>query len=100
MEAQPQTTTPIEEQHSFSWKGFIVWPLVILMFYVLSSGPILMMMQRQQISTQNVFVVEVYWPLLYAYKDTQLHKPLGMYFHVWAPKVFDKGGDWQWPSSD
>jgi len=94
MEAQPETTTPIEEKHSFNWQMFVLWPFLILVLYVLSSGPVVRLVRQGRISRSNgVFIERVYGPVAWAYERTPLHKPLGMYFHLWAPKSFDKNGD-------
>jgi hypothetical protein len=85
-------TTPNEEKRSINW-SFIVWPLVVLLFYVLSFGPVQMMMEKGHIQRTNEFVWKFYKPLILAYWKTPLHKPLGMYCRLWSPKHFDKNGD-------
>jgi hypothetical protein len=98
MDAQPETTTPIEEKHSFNWQAFILWPFLILVLYVLSLGPVEMMTARGIISSApgdsvNELLYGFYTPLRWAYGHKPLHKPLGMYLHLWAPRLFDKNGD-------
>ncbi len=94
MDEQPATITPKEEKHSINW-GWIVWPCVILILYVLSSGPLIMLSQKELIPQDNGFLTKFYSPLRWAYNETPMHKPLGMYFHLWAPKFIDKNGDFQ-----
>jgi hypothetical protein len=92
MDEQHATTTPKDEKHSINW-GFILWPLVILALYVLSSGPVLMMDSKGRLSYYNKLVWRIYAPLEWAYFRTPLHKPLGMYLHLWVPKDFGKNGE-------
>lgn len=91
MERLAETTTPNEEKHSKSLPGFIVWPFVILILYVLSVGPVEMMEDKGRISHNNP-MLRIYEPLAWAYMKTPFHKPLGMYLHLWS-KHFDKNGD-------
>jgi hypothetical protein len=92
MPEKPETTTPDDEKHSFNW-GFIVWPVVILFLYVLSWGPVMMMKEKGRISSSDGFVWNFYAPLAWAYFGAPLHKPLGLYLHLWVPKYFDKDGN-------
>jgi hypothetical protein len=39
------------------------------------------------------FLDGFYTPIEWAYAFTPLRKPLGMYFHLWVPEVFDKNGN-------
>jgi hypothetical protein len=97
MEAQPQITTPVEEKHSNCWTGFIVWPLVILVLYALSWGPVMKMYLKGSISADNDFVYEFYAPLVWATANTPLKKPLRMYLHLWLPQGVNKNGDYRPP---
>jgi hypothetical protein len=92
MEKPAETTTP-KEKRSINWGALILWPVVILILYVLSWGPVIMMIEKGHISSTNEFLRMFYRPLGWAYAETPLHKPLGMYFHLWAPQYFDKKGD-------
>jgi hypothetical protein len=108
---QPETTTPSE--HSFNWRDFIFWPLVIVFLYVLSWAPVLRM-QKEAFWNQHPlgangveilrmsqktphwntdFVRGLYEPLRWTHLNTPLHKPLGMYLHLWLPDEFDKDGE-------
>jgi hypothetical protein len=90
---QPENTTPSAKKHSFNWWGFFLWPFVILILYVLSGGPLAMMLERGHLSNNARFYEIYITPLAWAYETTPLHKPLGMYFRLWAPKSFDKNGN-------
>jgi hypothetical protein len=94
VEKPTETTQPIKDKHYFPWTGFIVWPIVILLLYVLSGGPVMMMRDNGRIRRDNRVVWKFYRPLTWAYNKTLLHKPLGMYFHLWDPNDYDKNGDW------
>lgn len=96
MDAQPETTPPSEEKKPFNWWAFILWPFVILVLYILSLGPVAVMMDRGRLSPDNEFVSGAYRPLNWAYQETQLHKPLGMYLHLWVPDLYNKDGDAIW----
>ncbi len=92
MEKPAETTTPIEEKHSIN-RGFVVWPFVILLFYALSSGPVMTMQYKgRHWHSTDSFVLRFYSPLMWAYWRTPLHKPLGMYFHLWSDD-FEKNGN-------
>ena len=93
MAEQPATITPDEDKHSINWGALILWPFVILILYVLSSGPFSMMMDKSASSRSNQIARKFYAPLGWAYDETPLHKPLGMYMHLWAPEFFDKNGE-------
>jgi hypothetical protein len=105
MEKTAETITP-KERHSIPWTGFIVWPLVILLLYALSFGPVMrfgsMMLLLTTRNNQSYihtspqrdrFLGKFYAPLGWAYNETPLHKPLGMYMHLWSPTAFNKNGD-------
>jgi len=94
MEEKPQTTTPIADKHSINWGALILWPFVILILYALSAGPVMKMMQNRRISFDNEFVWKFYAPLDWAYMNTPLRKPLGMYLHLWDSWHFDKNGEY------
>ena len=93
MEAPPEPTPPVGTKRSSGWWVFIVWPLVILVLYALSFGPVVMMVQKGIIRRHYQRVYVLYEPVMWAYEETPLQKPLGMYFHLWAPELFDKHGD-------
>jgi len=78
MDAQPETMTASEEKNSFNWRVFILWPFLVLLLYVLSVGPVMMMVRKGRISPKSGFVNRFYQPLNWAYQKTPLHKPLGM----------------------
>jgi hypothetical protein len=93
MDDQPAIAAPKDEKHSINW-GFVVWPLVILVLYVLSFGPVIKLLGSNPLKPSvDDALKTVYYPLLLAYSQTLLHKPLGMYLHLWAPEFYDKNGD-------
>jgi hypothetical protein len=94
MDAQPETTISIDEKHSFNWRLFILWPFLTLLLYVLSFGPVLTMLASNRLDPSVEDALKtVYYPVWMAYSQTLLHKPLGVYMHLWVPKVIDKNGD-------
>jgi hypothetical protein len=93
METPPEPTPPVGTKRSFFWIFFILSPGMILLLYVLSYGPVLMMVGKGRIMPNNQFVTKLYQPLIWAYDETPLHKPLGLYLHLWVPQWFDKNGN-------
>jgi hypothetical protein len=88
-----ETTAPNEEKHSIPWTGIIAWPFVILILYALSIGPVMMMVDKKSIPPRTDQILEKFYaPLDWAYSETLLHKPIGIYLHLWS-KRFDKNGD-------
>jgi hypothetical protein len=74
----------------------LCWLSAILVLYVLSSGPVEMMEAKGRIvggSSTHTFLVNLYSPFRWAYSHTLLHKPLGMYLHMWSPRQFDSKGN-------
>jgi hypothetical protein len=95
MDGTPQTATPAEEKHSFSWPGFVAWPVAILLLYALSYGPIEKWQERRT-GNSNWYLqlsARVHVPLGWVYRKTLFHKPLRMYCHLWLPRCFDSKGD-------
>ena len=92
---------PTEEtKHSRGFGRYVFWAGVVLLLYVLSSGPAVMMEEKgvwAKGSSWDRFSEIVYAPLIWAYVDTPLRKPLGMYFHLWSPQSFDKKGQFRPP---
>jgi|SRR5580698_330124 hypothetical protein len=93
MGGQTETTTPIEEKHSFNWRAFILWPFLIVLLYVLSFGPVVRMLNKTPFKPPNRLAESFYWPVELTYHNTFLHRPLGMYFHLWDPGMYDENGD-------
>jgi hypothetical protein len=100
MDEQPETTKPIKPKLPFSWRVFICWLFVFFVLYVLGYGPVEMMAAKRHYRGGSVLVREFYRPLRWVYNTTPIHKPLGMYLHLWAPKYYDKNGDYWRPSID
>jgi hypothetical protein len=91
MATEPAATST-QDKKAVSWSSVFLWPSVILVVYVLSIGPIMMLVGKGVIA-YNKGVADFYSPLEYAYGQTPLHKPLGIYLHLWRPERFDKNGD-------
>jgi TPR repeat protein len=88
---QTGTTTPSENK-SVNWWGFLLWAFVFLLLYALSAGPFMMSWEKGKVSRKGVFA-SLFLPVGWAYKHTPLHRPLGMYFHLWAPKMYYESGE-------
>jgi hypothetical protein len=86
---------PKKKKRSIGW-GWILWPCVILVLYVLSVGPVVMIAGRKKPVPHfaaRIAVRRFYAPLGWAYESKFFHKPLGKYLHLWAPALYDKDGD-------
>jgi hypothetical protein len=79
---------------SFGW-SWIIWPGLLLLLYVLSTGPVVMMVNKKIIRSKTLLgiVAVVYSPMEWAYDNPALHKPLGVYLHLWVPQKFDTKGN-------
>jgi hypothetical protein len=82
--------------------SYVVWGFVVVMVYVLGSGPFWAIMANgiwkgsgysPKVSKALSICEENYHPLLWMYQRTPMRKPLGIYWHLWCPAVFDKNGE-------
>ena len=83
-----------DNMHSTGYWSFILLPMLALVLYVLSIGPVMRM------RADNFFpagtgglLSKFYSPVSWAYWETPLHKPLGMYFHMWVPTCCATNGE-------
>ena len=87
----PETAQPPPEpeaKHSRGLGSYVLWAFVALMVYVLSSGPVM------KLAAGPSAMEIIYYPLYYAYfMISPLHKPLGLYWHLWLPGAYDKEGE-------
>ena len=83
---------PTEEtKHSRGFGRYVLWAGVVLLFYVLNSGPFVMMVGRGAVKGPMApFLSEFYRPVLMACWKTPLQKPLEMYLRLWCPQMFEK----------
>ena len=75
---------------------WLCWVGAILLLYVLSTGPVVLLYDKKLIQpgSPGLRAVQiVYWPLDWVCGETPLRKPLGMYWHFWAPQWFDRQGN-------
>jgi hypothetical protein len=81
-----QSASETEEKKSRGLGRYVDWAFVSVIVYVLSSGPVLALSYYEGMHHPALVVWEVYYPLLWAHDHTPLHKPLGMYWHLWCPE--------------
>ena len=93
MEKPAETSTPNNAKHSINWGALFLWPVVILILYAFSIGPAVMITDKSDLGQYNKLIGKYCFPYAWAWHSTPLHKPLGMYLHLWVPKHFDKNGD-------
>ena len=73
---------------------------VVVLVYVLSSGPLLGLERRKlrgayiELGVEKESLTrEILAPLNCAYHQPLFHKALGLYWHLWWPEMFDKNGN-------
>jgi hypothetical protein len=93
MERPAETTTPDKTKHSINLGALILWPVVFLLFYALSFGPVVRMWDNTPFDSPNPIMFKFYSPVEWTYENTALHTPLGMYLHLWDPAMYDKNGN-------
>ena len=86
---QPAEPTA-EAKRSRGFAGYVVWGFVVVGLYALSSGPVLRLVPGT-LSPNVAF--RIYYPVAWAYLETPLHRPIGMYWHLWLPDTYDKHGN-------
>lgn len=79
-----------EAKKSRGLGSYVVWGFVVVIVYVLGSGPAMRYDARHPKSELTGIV---YWPVRLVYEYTPLHKPLGMYWHLWCPARYDSDGN-------
>ena len=81
-------------KRSRGFAGCVVWGFVIVVLYFLSAGPVYFIWIKGGCSYSALPVLsKIYAPWNWAYWHTPIHKPLGMYMHLWCPERFNKLGD-------
>jgi hypothetical protein len=89
---------PAPTSKGFHW-GWLVWPGLVLFLYVLSIGPIMMMVQRGRITTgspTHEVLRAIYEPLVWTVEKVPLlDKTLSIYLHLWIPERVDSKGKWK-----
>ena len=85
----PDETTS-EEKSSRSYWGFVLWPVAVIVLYVLSAGPVYFAYEKCWV---RVEVLRVYNPLWAVVGKTCLMKPMRIYLHFWTPHIFDVHGE-------
>jgi hypothetical protein len=84
-----------ETKHFRGFGSYVLWAGMVLVLYVLSIGPAIMIGHRKILPpAAEDFLGRFYFPMLQAYAQTPLHHSLGVYFHLWCPEDFDKNGDY------
>jgi hypothetical protein len=91
---------PETSSRGVGW-GWVFWPGVLLLLYVLSTGPVWVVYDKWLFRHPGSplvwrFLGFVYLPVRWAYQVTPLHKPLGVYWHLWVPEWYDSKGDWRY----
>ena len=85
---QPAPET--DDKKSRGLGSYVLWALVAVIVYVLSSGPVFWTAGRLNLTDK---IRPVYYPLVSAYEHSAFRKPLGIYWHLWWPNAWDKNGE-------
>src|ERR1041385_8442679 len=89
--AQPTPETEAKKSRGFG--SFVVWGVGGVMVYVLGSGPAFRYLWHDPSTPLYEVISYGYSPLRWAQWKTPLHKPLGIYWHIWCPKIYKLEGD-------
>lgn len=73
-------------------RSYFLWGFVVVMLYVLSSGPMMKLGLTRKLIQYRPYIRKVYAPLVWAHERTPLWRPLGMYWHLWLPAVYAPDG--------
>jgi hypothetical protein len=83
--------TTAEAKDSRSYWGFLLWPCLIILAYVLSTGPVGLLWDKGIIRGKRLVV---YAPLEFVVRHIpSLQRPLNMYLQVWDDNIYIIGGD-------
>jgi hypothetical protein len=85
LEMTPDSTAS-EEKGGRSYWGFVIWPVVAVMVYVLSIGPVAFLIDKGLVSGEALVI---YWPLQGAIEQSHLHKPFYKYVGLWVSHPSD-----------
>ncbi len=87
MLAMKEEPAPTEyaDKNSFPWGRVSLWLFLILTLYVLSIGPVVMLSDRGYFrsAAAEKCLTTIYSPLIWAYENTFLRKPLKKYVDLW-----------------
>src|SRR5882672_9712833 len=87
----PETET--EAKKSRGLGSYVVWGLAVVMVYVLSSGPAIRYILWNASGPAAAPLTYLFSPLICAYNShSVVHKPIGMYWHLWVPTSIDPKG--------
>ena len=88
--SEPAAPAPeTEAKQSRGLGSYVVWGFVVVVVYVLSSGPMLRLVLKNKLNNK---VMIIYEPLGRFYQYTPLRKPFGMYLHLWCPEDINTEG--------
>ena len=76
-----------EEKGGRGYWGFVIWPVVVVMIYVLSVGPAVFAVERKVVG-EGLLVI--YLPLKQL-KNTPFERPLKIYISWWLPLYKKRG---------
>jgi hypothetical protein len=75
---------------------WLSWVLAAVGFYIFSLGPISRLAYSETLlaTFRSDKAFDIYFaPALWAYDNTPLHRPIGMYMSLWLPGFFNSKGE-------
>ena len=78
-----------EEKGGRRYWGFVIWPVVAAMVYVLSVGPAYWAVRKDIFGHK---VLQVYNPLFRVIGATPFQRGVGVYLHFWVPDLYRRDG--------
>jgi len=96
MDEQKQPGEPTAEaKRSRGFAGYVLLGFGIVVTYFLSAGPAALMSWNGVFASVGVgrVVSGFYTPWRLTYLHTPLHKPIGIYMHLWNPNLYDEKGN-------
>ena len=88
---ETKPTAAVKRSRGFS--GYFVWLFVIIVVYMLSFGPVVLLWEKRILSPATEGALRIiYAPWEWVLWHTPLYRPLGMYMHLWCPDTFGRDG--------
>jgi len=84
-----QDSTTSEEKSSRSYWGFVLWPVAVIVLYVLSAGPVAFAVGKRFIDWR---CLRIYRPVAEAFEGTGFERPFGMYLNMWSRDWYRNDG--------
>jgi hypothetical protein len=81
----------IDQKKSGGLGSYVLWAFVVIMVYVLSSGPMMLLGAKQ--TSFPPAIRSTYMPSFWMYQWSPFWKPFGIYWHLWCPGIYNGAGE-------